>query len=239
VGPRVQPRLAHLLPALALCAGAVSAWSQAPAKPAAGIYTCIDDKGRRITADRPIPECVNREQQVLNRDGSVRMVLPRTLTAEEKAEHEARERAAADARAAQAEAVRRDRSLMMRYPNEAAHKRAREAALDTVRLAIRASEARLKQLAAEGKPLRDEAEFYQGRSLPANLKASIEANEVAIEAQRAANANQEAELSRINQLFDTELERLNRLWAGAAPGSLGPLAAAGNTARRGPESRQP
>ena len=102
MGYLLQPRRAHLLPALALCAGAVSAWSQAPAKPAAGNYTCIDDKGRRITADRPIPECVNREQHLLNRDGSVRMVLPRTLTAEEKAEHEARERAAADARAAHA-----------------------------------------------------------------------------------------------------------------------------------------
>jgi hypothetical protein len=28
---------------------------------------------------------------------------------------------------------------------------------------------------------------------------------------------------RINRLFDAELERLRRLWAGAPPGSLGPL----------------
>jgi hypothetical protein len=36
-----------------------------------GIYTCIDDKGRRLTSDRPIAECNAREQQILNRDGSV------------------------------------------------------------------------------------------------------------------------------------------------------------------------
>jgi hypothetical protein len=131
---------------------------------------------------------------------------------------------------------------MARYPNEAAHHRAREAALDTVRLAIQASDSRLKQLAVEGKPLRDEAEFYQGKPLPAKLKAAIDANEVAIEAQRAASANQEAELSRINQLYDAELERLRRLWAGTTPGSLGPLAANGaaaSPAKRGAEAKPP
>ncbi|MBI3368521.1 MAG: DUF4124 domain-containing protein, partial [Burkholderiales bacterium] len=40
------------------------------------IYTCIDDKGRRLTSDRPIAECLAREQQVRNRDGSVKQVVP-------------------------------------------------------------------------------------------------------------------------------------------------------------------
>ena len=215
------------LVALALCAWAAAGLAQANPKPPSGIYSCIDDKGRRITADRPIPECTHREQQVLNRDGSVRTILPPTLTAEERAEREARDRAAAEARAAQADAVRRDRNLMARYPNEAAHNRAREAALDTVRLAMKATEIRLRQLAVEGKPLRDEAEFYEGKALPAKLKAAIDANEVAVEAQRSASANQEAELERINRLYDAELDRLRRLWAGLVPGSLGPLAANG------------
>ena len=66
---------------------------------------------------------------MLNRDGSLRAVVPPTLTADERAEKEARDRAAAEAEAAaQADAVRRDRNLMARYPNEAAHNRAREAA---------------------------------------------------------------------------------------------------------------
>ncbi len=242
VGHPLPPLGARQWLALALCSWAGACWSQEPAKPPAGIYTCIDDKGRRITSDRPIPECTHREQQLLNRDGSVRMVVPRTLTADERAEREASERAAAEARAAQADAVRRDRNLMARYPNEAAHKRAREAALDTVRVAIRASEARLQHLAAEGKPLRDDAEFYKGRPLPAKLKAAIDANEVAVEAQRAASANQETELGRINQLYDAELERLRRLWAGTAPGSLGPLVAHGGAsspAKRAAGARQP
>jgi hypothetical protein len=191
----------------------------------AGIYTCIDDKGRKLTSDRPIPECSAKEQRILNRDGSLKAIHPPTLTAEERAEKEARERKAAEVRAAQADAVRRDRNLMARFPNEEAHHRAREAALDTVRLAMRASDQRIKDLAAERKPLLDEAEFYKGRQLPLKLKQQLDANDAGTEAQRGSMANQEAELVRINRLYDAELERLRRRWAGAQPGTLGPLPA--------------
>ncbi|WP_043814477.1 hypothetical protein, partial [Rubrivivax gelatinosus] len=150
---------------------------------------------------------------------------PPTPTADERAEIEARERRAAEARAAQADAARRDRNLMARYPNEDAHQRAREAALETVRVAIRASDQRLKLLASERKPLLDEAEFYPARPLPPKLRQALDANDAATEAQRVAMANQEAELVRINKLYDAELERLRRLWAGARPGTLGPMPA--------------
>ncbi len=208
----------------ALLAAAGAAHAQAPGtKSTAGIYTCIDDKGRRLTADRPIPECSAKEQQVLNRDGSLRAIHPPTLTADERAEKEARERAEKEARAAASDAVRRDRNLMARFPTEAAHKRARESALDSVRLAVKATELRLRDLQAERKPLLDEAEFYQGKPLPPRLKAAIDANDAAAEAQRAAAVNQELELGRINRLYDAELERLRKLWGGAPAGSLGPL----------------
>lgn len=207
---------------VALTAGAAAAQVPKPAS-VGGIYTCIDQKGRRLTADRPIAECSAKEQQVLNRDGSLRSVIPPTLTADERAEKEARERAEKEAKAAAADAVRRDRNLVSRFPNEAAHGRAREAALDTVRLAMKATELRLRELAAERKPLKDEAEFYQGRQLPPKLRALIDANDAAVEAQRGSAATQEAELGRINKLYDVELERLRRLWAGAPAGSLGPM----------------
>lgn len=224
--PRVAAALALLCvlaePALAQSRGAAAA--AAPAS-AGGIYTCVDDQGRRLTSDRPIPACVAREQRVLNRDGSLRQIVPPTLTAEERYEREATERRAALARAAQADAVRRDRNLITRYPNEAAHARAREAALDTVRAAMKTTEERQRELAAERKPLLEEAEFYKGRNLPLRLKQALDANDGAVEAQRGAALTQEAELVRINRLYDAELAHLRKLWAGAQPGSLGPLPA--------------
>lgn len=202
----------------------------------AGIYSCVDAQGRRLTSDRPIADCVNREQRVLNKDGSVQRVLPPTLTAEERAEREAAQRKADLARAAQADAVRRDRNLMVRYPNEAMHHKAREAALDTVRLAMKATELRVRELASERKPLLDEAEFYTGRQIPPRLKQQLDANDAGVAAQRQSAANQELELARINRLYDVELDRLRRLWAGALPGSLPPaevaVSPAGPSAKR-------
>ena len=207
--------------ALALLSAAGGACAQQKAS-GPGIYSCVDDRGNRITSDRPIAECVAKEQRVLNKDGSLKGVRPPTLTADERAEQEAKERKEAEARAAQADAVRRDRNLKARYPNEESHRKAREAALDSVRLAVRNSESRLKELIAERKPLMDEAEFYAGRTMPLKLRQQIDANDAATEAQKAAMANQQSELVRINRIYDVELERLRRLWAGAPAGSLGP-----------------
>lgn len=218
-GERILARSTLLLGAV-LCVPPGAAATDAPG--VGGIYTCTDNQGRRLTSDRPIPECLARDQRVLNRDGSVRQIVPPTPTADERAEREASDRAAARVRAEQADAVRRDRNLMARFPDEAAHRKAREAALDTVRLASRATEKRVRELAVERKPLLDEAEFYKGKPLPARLKQQLDANDAAVEAQREAAITQSAELVRITKLYDLELERLRKLWTGAPPGSLGP-----------------
>jgi len=186
----------------------------------AGIYTCVDDKGRTRTADRPIADCNDREQRILNSDGSIRRVLPPTLTPEERAEREVQERRAAEERAALNDAVRRDRNLKSRFPDEAAHHRARVSALESVRVAMRASLQRMKELEGERRPLLEEAEFYRGRQLPSRLRQQLEANETSQAAQRDLIQTQEAELARINSIYDAELAHLRKLWNGAAPGSI-------------------
>ncbi|NCT84480.1 MAG: hypothetical protein GXC94_15125 [Comamonadaceae bacterium] len=212
----------RVLPVVAACLVAGTALAQDGA-PGRGIYSCTTADGRRLTSDRPIPECTAREQRVLNPDGSQRTTLPPFLSPEERAAKEAADRRAAAERIAQQDAVRRDRTLMLRYPNEAAHQRARHAALDDSDKAMRLSERRIKDLTAERKPLLDEAEFYTGKPLPAKLKQALDANDASIEAQQVLIENQKAELVRINARFDAELARLKKLWAGAAPGSLPPL----------------
>ena len=94
------------------------------------IYTCTDSHGKRLTSDRLIAECLDREQRVLNKDGSQRMVIPPRMSPEERAAVEARKRELALAEAARKDAMRRDRNLLMRYPDEATHDKAREAAVE-------------------------------------------------------------------------------------------------------------
>ncbi|HEX5356002.1 MAG TPA: DUF4124 domain-containing protein [Aquabacterium sp.] len=190
---------------------------------AAGIYSCVDSSGKKHTSDRPIPECLDREQRVLNKDGSQKQTVPPRMNAEERALAEERQHQKALAEAAQKDAIRRDRNLMLRYPNEAAHNKAREAVIDELRRGIEASELHLKELQSDRKPLLDDAEFYKGKRLPGKLKTRLEANEAQQQAQKDIITQQTAEIARVNALYDAELARLRRLWSGAAPGS-GPVA---------------
>lgn len=187
----------------------------------AAIYTCVVN-GKKITSDRSIPECTG-EQRELNPDGSTRRIVLPTPTADERAATEAREAQEALEKANRREALRRDRNLLMRFPNEAAHNKARNAALEDTSKSLRTSEARLALLERERKPLMDESEFYIGKPLPLKLKQQLEGNQAAADAQRSLVLNQQAELVRINTLYDAELERLRKLWGGAQPGSLGVL----------------
>lgn len=214
--------------ARSLCAAGVLAAAVLPGpaaaqgnKPQTSIYSCIDANGKRLTSDRPIPECTARDQRLLNSDGSVKQVVPPTMTADERAAYEARQQEEALARAQQREAVRRDRNLLQRFPDEAAHQKAREAALDDTRNGLKVSEARLEALEKERKPLMDEQEFYVGKQLPLKLRQAIDANDAAAEAQRNLIQNQKAEQVRVIKLYDDELERLRKLWSGARPGSMG------------------
>ncbi|WP_119156702.1 DUF4124 domain-containing protein [Caldimonas tepidiphila] len=199
---------------------------------ATGIYTCVDTQGRRHTSDRPILECLDREQRVLNRDGSTRQLIGPSMTAEERAAAEARERQRQAERTQQLEAGRRDRMLLTRYPAEPDHQKARETALSVVRDSIRNSEQRITELARERQPLLSESEFYRGKPLPPKLRQALEFNDVATEAHKSLIENQQAELERINALFDRELLRLRPLWAGAKPGAAGAEAATAAQVRK-------
>lgn len=215
----------------ALCAGLLGATlhlsllglpAQAQTKPGAstgGIYTCRTEDGRRLTSDRPIPECLARGQSVLNRDGSVKGAVAPSLTAEERALRDEQERLSKSAQAARQDAVRRDRNLKLRFPNQEAHDRMREAAQEPGRIAIRNAEKRLTELAVERKPLLDELEFYVGRQVPPKLRRQLDDNEAEATALRSSITTQQAELDRVTRLYDIELVHLRKLWAGAEPGS--------------------
>jgi type IV secretory pathway VirB10-like protein len=203
-----------LVPAASLLL-AGTAWAQANQ---GQVFTCVDNAGRNLTSDRLIAQCMDREQRLLARDGTLIRVIPPQLTADERAEKDAREKRIAAEKQARAEAVRRDRLLVERYPNQEAHDKAREAALDDMRTATRQSLARVAELARERKPLDEEAEFYKGKALPAKLKQQIDANDAAASAQRDVQTQQRADMDRIGKRFDEELALLKRLWGGAAPG---------------------
>ncbi len=202
--------------ALALAtAWAVAVWTSAtPVQAQTGIYTCVDAQGRKITADRPIRECIDREQRELNPSGSLKRIVPPSLTAEERAREEARKRAEAEAVARDNEGRRREQSLVARYPNEPAHQRARSEALQMVDDMIATAHRREQELDKQQADITAELEFY--RKDPSKAPEWLKHRQANNAQQRAALAqyfaDQEREKARINARFDDELKLLQRLW---------------------------
>lgn len=196
--------------AAALAGWGVLAWGQAPA-----IFTCIDAKGRRLTADRPIAECTDREQKELGGSGIVRRTIPPTFTAEERAQQEERARKAAEEANRLAEEKRRDRALVLRYPNQAVHDKERGAVLQVVEDVIVTANKRTLELAEQRRALQVELDFFKGdeSKIPVRLRRLVEENELQQAAQKRFLAEQAAEKQRINARFDLELTKLKAMWA--------------------------
>ncbi len=184
------------------------AWGQS-------IFTCVDKNGRRLTSDRPIQECIDREQKELNPSGSVKRSVGPSLTAAERAEQEARERKIAEDQTRAAEERRRDRALLSRYPNRATHDRERNEALNQVDELIALAEQRIDALGKQRLTLDKELEFYQNDRAKATprLRRMYEELDKNVADQKRVIADRSADKQRINSRFDTELQRLQQLWA--------------------------
>lgn len=182
---------------------------------AQGIYTCVDAKGRRLTADRPITECIDREQRELNASGTVRRKIGPTLTAEERAAEDDKARRAVEERSRAAEEKRRDRALLTRYPDRATHDKERNAATTQIDALIASATKQIGDLTVERNRLHTELEFFKGDLAKASprLKRQVEENERQLQTEQRSLANQEAERKRITARYDEELGKLKALWA--------------------------
>lgn len=200
-----------LLGVLLLGAGPLPALAQSATQ---GIYTCTDAKGRTLTSDRPIAQCADREQRLLNPSGTVRAIVAPSLTGPERAALEARQRREAEARAREAEDKRRERALLTRYPNRAIHDKERAEALAQIGVVRQAALHRVTELERQRRQLDIELEFYaqDPSKVPPSLKRLVDENVHSLAVQQRFIAEQEAEMARLNARFDEELLRLQQLW---------------------------
>ena len=199
---------------LALAASPAAVLAQAKGAEPGAIFTCTSAAGKRLTSDRPIPECLDREQRELGKTGVVRRVVPPSYTAEERARLEEQKKAEELQRARVAEEKRRDRALLVRYPNKTVHDKERADALAQVDEVIGAVNKRQDALARQRKEIDTELEFYQNdpKKAPAWLQRKLEDNTQQVEIQKRFLADQAQEKQRINARFDEELAKLKMLW---------------------------
>lgn len=192
----------------------VPSWAQGSAPLISGVYTCVDANGRKLTSDRPIPECIDREQLILNPSGTVKTKVGPSLTAKERAELEQKEKREAEERNRIADEKRRDRALLTRYPNKAVHDQERQEALKQIDVVVQTAKNRLNELIKQRVALDTEMEFYakDPKKAPGNLRRQLDENTHNQATQRRFIGDQETEIQRVTLRFDDELVRLRQLW---------------------------
>lgn len=204
----------HLAGAAAILMAGLAHAAPDQASGSGRIYTCVDSLGRRLTSDRPIAECNDREQRELLPSGVTRRVIKPTPTASEMKNREISAHEQEKKRQQEENARQRDMALAIRYPNQAEHDKARREALELPAMRLALIEKYLKQLDEERSALQKKLDgFANPDKAPVYLKRNLETANQNFEAQqRAFNAVQD-ERKKINAEFDEELARLQAIWA--------------------------
>lgn len=203
---------------MGLLAALLMASGLAHAQQASGMYTCKDSRGRTLSSDRPIPECLDREQRQLRTTGGTLRTIGPAYSEVEIARREERARQEELEARLQADERRKERALLTRYPTAASHERERADALAQYDGVMAVARKHLAELASERGKIDEELEFYKSdvNSAPAALRRQFAANVRAVEAQNRFIADQSAERERVTARFDEERARLAPRWNATA-----------------------
>jgi hypothetical protein len=199
---------------------------------AQGIYTCVDSKGRRHTADRPIVACIDREQVEMSAGGLAKRTIAPTQTAVERAAAEAKAGQEAEERGRAEDQKKRERALVTRYPDRDLHDRERAEALALVDSVTATAQNRIEALMSQRRLLDGEVEFYKidPSRMPAKLKRQIVEVDQQLAAQQRFVIDQEQVKVKVNARFDEGLARLKALWAQNSAAAVATVARAASSA---------
>ncbi|MCX7892189.1 MAG: hypothetical protein N2544_07480 [Burkholderiales bacterium] len=221
-----MPRLVRFALTLA-CALVLAAPATAQPQQQQGtgkLYRYVDDKGRVHYLDRPPTEAAGRPLDQLNRQGATVRPGEKPLTPEQLAEREAEKRRAQEEAIRMREEARKNQALLDTYSTEKDIDEARARALANANEAIRESRQRLGEALKRQEKLKAEAEFYEKRPMPQQLKQEMQNNEREIAIQRENIEKKEGEITALNAKYDSDKRRYQEITK-AAPKTAAPVAA--------------
>ena len=195
----------------ALLVTALLAFAQAAV---AEVYVCIDKNGRRLTSDRPIAECLDRPQRVLHPNGVEQMLMPKKTMAERMAAEE-EVKAQARKRAQEIEAIRADRILRARFPDEESIEVHRAYTISQIERRWQATLEEQAGLESRRKVLTERARARRLEGKPPEFTETKEAAEIEKRSDQIRLQVEKArdEISEANKKIDVDLKRLREMWA--------------------------
>lgn len=200
-----------LAAALALATG--SAWAQ-QSSGARQTYCCTDSNGVQICSDQLPQQCFNRAYRVMEGNTVIRREEA-PLTAEQRKQRVIEERRRLEEDRARREALRRDRILFETYNTVQDVDVQRERAIKEIESGMVQAKNELVDLEKKRQDLAREAEFYQRKPMPNDLRSAIRANEADIAAQQSIVDSKRRDIDAVNARFDEDKRRYIQLMRNA------------------------
>jgi hypothetical protein len=196
-----------LLAGISLAVGAVSV------RAADFLYRYVNEDGVTVINYSVPPEQVHRGYEVLNPDGSVYKVVPRTLTEEEIADQSS---AAYQKRvdAEEAERLRKwDESLLLRYSSIEDIEAARDRALSDLRIRISILQSNIRSLQSqvESNQRRAADAERMGREVPVDVVATIDGLQGEIVETQRSIRDRRREIDVVEQGYQRDIDRFEVL----------------------------
>jgi hypothetical protein len=175
------------------------------------IFCCDDAKGRKVCGDFLPAACQGRAYEERDNKGFVAKVVEAPLTAEQQARVDAEKAKKDEEKKKAVEERRRTLALLSTYSSEKDINSARDRSLAEVEKNRKESQQRLDEAQKQKLKLDSDKEFYKGKALPEQVKATIRDNDKEISAQQAAVAARMKEMAEIRSRFEDEKRRFLEL----------------------------
>ena len=191
-------KLSVLLAAFGLSTGAIAAGK---------LYCCFDASGKQVCGDLLPQACYGRAYREIGSTGRTVRNVDAPLTAEQRAERAAEEEQSRIEEDALREKQRQDRALLNTYSSEKEIEFMRARARDDVLKSISAAERKIADIRKQRKVFENEAEFYQKKPMPAEVRKGLDDADFEIKAQELVIESKNKELEIIRAKYDDDRRR--------------------------------
>jgi hypothetical protein len=185
--------------------------------------------GKTVYTERLPAEAAGKANEQLNRQGTVVKREAPAPTAEELAAREADRKRRLDEEMAAKEEKRKNQALLNTYADEKDIDEARGRALQVNDEAIKDAERKLADAQKRQKLLASEAEFFQKKPMPMQLKLDIQANQAELKAHGDLLDGKRKETASINAKYDEDKRRYLEL---SKAGTVATAAPASTSAKK-------
>lgn len=184
-----------------------------------GTYVCTTAEGRHLTSDRPIPECLNREQRILGRSGLTLAVVRPSPPPQNQQQQNTQQQQQQEEQRLTALA----RRLYTTYPTRSSHQAIRQQELKPLTSKLQDAQTEMSELRRQQQNIEQEIlAISNPKSIPASLLQRQEFAQRNIIIQQGILDDLETQITNVNNQFTKEENLLTPLWNGDIPHTATP-----------------